>query len=102
MPDVLLDLARGLGGNIAAAVPYKTYDEMLRAAFVPLRKRPGSITGADDDDDFWGKVQDQGGWWNVPASGFLRQVTDRPDVCLYGRAGRLDEPSVRGCEAPAR
>ena len=40
MPDVLLDLAHGLGGNIASAVPYKTYDEMLRAAFVPLRKRP--------------------------------------------------------------
>jgi menaquinone reductase, molybdopterin-binding-like subunit len=68
MPDVLLHLASGLGGSIAAAVPYKTYDEMLRAAFVPLRKRPGSITGADDDDDFWDKVQDQGGWWNVSAS----------------------------------
>ena len=68
MPDVLLDLAHGLGGNIAAALPYKTYDEMLRAAFVPLRKRPGSITGVDDDDDFWDKVQDQGGWWNVSAT----------------------------------
>ena len=68
MPDVLLDLARGLGGNIAAALPWKTYDEMLRAAFVPLRKHAGSITGADDDDDFWDKVQEQGGWWSVSAS----------------------------------
>ena len=68
MPDVLLDLAHGLGGAIASALPYKTFDEMLRAAFVPLRKRPGSITGADDDDDFWDKVQSAGGWWGVSPS----------------------------------
>jgi anaerobic selenocysteine-containing dehydrogenase len=84
MPDVILDLARALGGNIATAVPYKTYDAMLQAAFVPLRKRPnGSVTGVDNDDDFWDKVQDQGGWWTVPPSG---QVT-RPAPLAGAPAG---------------
>jgi menaquinone reductase, molybdopterin-binding-like subunit len=69
MPEVLLNLALGLGGLVAAALPYKTFDEMLRAAFAPLRKRPGgSITGADDDDDFWDKVQEAGGWWSAADS----------------------------------
>jgi len=70
MPDVLLDLGHGLGGSVASALPWKTFDEMLRAAYVPLRKHGGSISGtdADNDDDFWDKAQQQGGWWSVSAS----------------------------------
>jgi menaquinone reductase, molybdopterin-binding-like subunit len=62
MPDVLLGLAHQLGGN---ALPWPTYDAMLRAAFVPLRTRGGSID-AKTDDDFWDAAQTQGGWWSVP------------------------------------
>jgi anaerobic selenocysteine-containing dehydrogenase len=98
MPDVLLDLARGLGGNIAAAVPYKTYDEMLRAAFVPLRKHAGSITGADDDDDFWDKVQDQGGWWNVSES--VQAVRPAPPSAVPASApAKLADPQFDGAAA---
>jgi anaerobic selenocysteine-containing dehydrogenase len=70
MPDVVLDLSKQLGGNMAAALPWKSYEEMLRAAFLPLRKLPGSPGPADakDDDEFWSKVQQQGGWWSVPSS----------------------------------
>ena len=39
MPDVLLGLAHQLGGDVAKALPWPTYDAMLRAAFVPLRTR---------------------------------------------------------------
>ena len=67
MPDVILDLGHQLGGSVAAALPWKTYDEMLQAAFLPLRKHPGSID-AKDDDEFWSKVQQQGGWWSVPTA----------------------------------
>jgi anaerobic selenocysteine-containing dehydrogenase len=98
MPDVLLDLARGLGGNIAAAVPYKAYDEMLRAAFVPLRKHAGSITGADDDDDFWDKVQDQGGWWNVSES--VQAVRPAPPSAAPASApAKLADPQFDGAAA---
>ena len=46
MPDVLLDVAQRLGGPVAAALPWKTYDAMLRAAYVPLRQHTGEKTRA--------------------------------------------------------
>jgi menaquinone reductase, molybdopterin-binding-like subunit len=67
MPDVLLGLAHQLGGDVAKALPFATYDAMLRAAFVPLRTRGGSID-AKTDDDFWDAAQSQGGWWSVPSA----------------------------------
>jgi menaquinone reductase, molybdopterin-binding-like subunit len=65
MPDVMLGLAHQLGGDVAKALPWTTYDAMLRAAFVPLRTRGGSID-AKTDDDFWDAAQTQGGWWSSP------------------------------------
>src|SRR5437588_9816977 len=38
MPDVLLDVAQKLGGPVAAALHWKSYDAMLRAAYMPLRQ----------------------------------------------------------------
>jgi menaquinone reductase, molybdopterin-binding-like subunit len=67
MPDVLLGLAHQLGGDVAKALPFATYDAMLRAAFVPLRTRGGSID-AKTDDDFWDAAQTQGGWWSLPSA----------------------------------
>jgi menaquinone reductase, molybdopterin-binding-like subunit len=63
MPDVLLGLAHQLGGDLPQALPFATYDAMLRAAFVSLRTRGGSID-AKTDDDFWDAAQTQGGWWS--------------------------------------
>jgi anaerobic selenocysteine-containing dehydrogenase len=67
MPDVLLGLAHQLGGDVAKALSFATYDAMLRAAFVPLRARGGSID-AKTDDDFWDAAQTQGGWWSAPSA----------------------------------
>ena len=67
MPDVLLGLAHQLGGDVAKALPWPTFDAMLRAAYVPLRTRGGSID-AKTDDDFWDAMQTQGGWWGVPTA----------------------------------
>lgn len=63
-PDVLLDLAHRLGGLSAKTLPWKTYEEMLQAAYSPLRRLPGSVNAATDDD-FWSKVQELGGWWSA-------------------------------------
>jgi menaquinone reductase, molybdopterin-binding-like subunit len=67
MPDVLLGLAHQLGGDVAKALPFPTYDAMLRDAFVPFRTRTGSID-AKTDDDFWDAAQTQGGWWGTAPS----------------------------------
>jgi menaquinone reductase, molybdopterin-binding-like subunit len=64
MPDVLLDVAQRIGGPIAAALPWKSYDAMLRAAYVPLRQHSGSAA-AESEDDFWTKIITQGGWWST-------------------------------------
>lgn len=62
-PDVLLDLAHRLGGPPARTLPWKTYEEMLAAAYTPLRHSPGSVTAAAEDE-FWTKMKLQGGWWS--------------------------------------
>ena len=64
MPDVLLDLAQQLGGNVAKALPWKTYDEALQAAFTNLYNEKGKQS-AKDADEFWSKAQTQGGWWSA-------------------------------------
>lgn len=62
MPDVLLDLAHQLGGNMATALPWKTYDEAIQADFAALYKAKGSKE-TKTADDFWSNAQQQGGWW---------------------------------------
>ncbi|HKV05043.1 MAG TPA: molybdopterin-dependent oxidoreductase [Candidatus Acidoferrales bacterium] len=64
MPDVLLDVAHQIGGDLAKALPWKTYDEALQAAFTTLYKEKGTKT-AKDADGFWQKVREQGGWWGA-------------------------------------
>jgi anaerobic selenocysteine-containing dehydrogenase len=64
MPDVLLDLAHRLGGRTSQSLPWKSYEEMLQATLTSLFRRPGSIS-AKNSDEFWEKVQEQGGWWSA-------------------------------------
>ncbi len=71
MPDVLLAVAQQLGGSVAKALPWKTYQDMLQAAFDSLRNHPGSVS-AKDADDFWSQVQANGGWWGAGSSSATR------------------------------
>ncbi|HET7099657.1 MAG TPA: molybdopterin dinucleotide binding domain-containing protein, partial [Terriglobia bacterium] len=64
MPDVLLEVAHQLGGGMAKALPWNSYQEMLQAAFNPLRSHAGSVS-EKSADDFWSEVQEKGGWWGA-------------------------------------
>jgi menaquinone reductase, molybdopterin-binding-like subunit len=64
MPDVLLEIAQQLGGEMAKGLPWKTYDEVVKASFTELYKEKGSKS-AKDADEFWSKAQTQGGWWST-------------------------------------
>jgi menaquinone reductase, molybdopterin-binding-like subunit len=91
MPDVLLGVAHQLGGELAQALPFATYDAMLRAAFVPLRTRGGSID-AKTDDDFWDAAQTQGGWW----SGSSAAAPSSPLVAPQHAPMAMAEPQFAG------
>ena len=78
MPDVLLDLADRLGGRASQALPWKSYEEMLRATLAPLAHYPGSIK-AKDGDEFWNKIQEQGGWWSSERSSAAKAGTSSVD-----------------------
>ena len=56
MPDVLLEVAHRLGGQLGEGLPWATFEEMLRSAAAQL-------TGAVDTNDYWKKTLQQGGWW---------------------------------------
>ncbi len=65
MPDVLLDVAQQLGGDAARALPWKSYEDVLKASVVQgYKKGPGFSIVADTADDFWSKAVAAGGWWS--------------------------------------
>ena len=65
MPDVLLTVAQQTGGDAAKALPWKTYQDALKASFAQYQTaKGGSVTGTSADD-FWTKVQAAGGWWST-------------------------------------
>ena len=90
MPDVLLDLAHRLGGRTSQALPWKSYEEMLQAAITPLSHHPGSVS-AKGDDEFWKKVQEQGGWWSAD-SNLAPKVKTQTE---FRRSGQKPGPAVR-------
>jgi len=59
-PDVLLEIAQQLGGSVSEALPWKSYEEALRARFENLRK---NLNSSQSPEDFWKNAQEQGGWW---------------------------------------
>jgi anaerobic selenocysteine-containing dehydrogenase len=77
MPDVLLEFAQRLGGPLATALPRKSYEEMLRAAYTPLRQHSGSAA-PQSEDDFWTKITAQGGWWGSSAPAKTEKTSAAP------------------------
>ncbi len=88
--DVMLALARGLGGNVAAALPFAGYEEYLRHRIKAVyAAQSGAVFGSKleetwdrlmersgwwaptyaNADELWQQVQSQGGWWE-PAYSF--------------------------------
>ncbi len=95
MPDVLLDVAHQLGGNMSMALPWKTFEEMLREAFENLKEHSGSPATSESPaaDDFWKKVKEQGGWWSVGAKNAPAQA-----AVMSHPPAQLAEPQFDGPE----
>ncbi len=63
--DVLIEIARKIGGSVAASFPWKDMKEVLMDSFQGVfRARRGSIHG-EDFKDFWKQLIEAGGWWDT-------------------------------------
>jgi anaerobic selenocysteine-containing dehydrogenase len=89
MPDVLIEVAQQLGGDVAKAFPWKTYEEALKAAFSGLQKEKGSIESTDADD-FWKKAQAQGGWWSAEAKPLAPSASVKPAPVVKNIVAEFD------------
>jgi anaerobic selenocysteine-containing dehydrogenase len=64
-PDVLLQTAKAIGGEVGAALPWETFDALLKDAYRGLHQASGST---DDFDTFWEELLTKGVWWPSRAS----------------------------------
>lgn len=63
MPDVLLEMANKLGGRVTQALPWRSFEEMLKASYgKQLSLEPCHPTGGVEK--FWQNVVERGGWWD--------------------------------------
>ncbi|MGB7575008.1 MAG: molybdopterin-dependent oxidoreductase [Thermodesulfobacteriota bacterium] len=62
--DVIIEIAKGLGGTVAKSFPWKNFQEAMKyAAKGVFASRRGSIR-AKDFDEFWKALIERGGWWD--------------------------------------
>ena len=63
--DVLIETAKALGGNAAAALPFENMAAAVKESFRSVHAQIGA--GADADfEAFFKKVTAAGGWWSAP------------------------------------
>ena len=67
--DVILTLAEALGGNVAAALPWRSMHDVLRENAWKLQDGDrGSLRGGSREE-FWQAVLQRGGWWDLSNKG---------------------------------
>jgi anaerobic selenocysteine-containing dehydrogenase len=95
--DVLLNVARSLGGLVAEALPWKDSVNLIQDHFRPLHALKRGSVVADQFKDFWAKARLEGGWWDTEAtrssndrnlSFKFRFLNTRPDLKTPSFAGQ--------------
>lgn len=66
--DVLLAAVQAIGGDLAAALPYKDEVEFLQQSVLNLVTEKGGYFSAPEINTFWAQWQQFGGWWPAEAS----------------------------------
>lgn len=91
-PDVLIQLAKALGGSVAAAFPWESFSDVLKAVSQGLfAARRGSIV-AEDFDAFWDQLVTKGGWWDETVS--ARTTFETPSGKFDFVIGRSNVPEL--------
>ncbi|MFQ5843509.1 MAG: molybdopterin-dependent oxidoreductase [Planctomycetota bacterium] len=104
--DVLLQVGRGLGGTVAAALPWKSYRELMEHRLGGIASVEGGSVQGSSEKSFLRKVERAGGWWDprerfAPWNEVFRTASGRFELYSQGIRKRLDELGVaaRGDEA---
>jgi anaerobic selenocysteine-containing dehydrogenase len=64
--DILIEIAKGLGGSVSKSFPWKNFEDSLKEAIKGVfASKRGSIQ-AGDFDEFWNALIEHGGWWDPP------------------------------------
>ncbi len=61
--DVLLEVARALGGHVAAALPHSTFEEYLRAQAAHIFAAQAGYTFTTSLEEAWNGMLERSGWW---------------------------------------
>jgi anaerobic selenocysteine-containing dehydrogenase len=64
--DVLIDIAKGLGGTISKSFPWKGFQEALKEAIRGVFQANRGSIKTRDFDEFWKALVERGGWWDPP------------------------------------
>ncbi len=64
MPDVLLQVAPRLGDDMAAAMPWESYEAALQAAWSGLHDAQRGSIVETSASRFWRSALEAGGWWD--------------------------------------
>lgn len=74
--EVLLELARALGGEVAAALPQKTFEEFLRGQVAELFAAQAGYTFTASLEETWNRMSERSGWW-VPTYSTAEQLWEQ-------------------------
>lgn len=92
--DVLIQIARRLGGAVAQQLPWESFQQVLEEAVGELQAlNQGSVTAADPEE-MWQRMLQLGGWWNEAA----QRPTVSPNAQAIAGALRFEAPVFEGDE----
>jgi anaerobic selenocysteine-containing dehydrogenase len=62
--DVLIQMAKGIGGSVERSFPWKDFQQVLKDAIKGVFASKRGSVKAEDFDEFWGSLIERGGWWD--------------------------------------
>jgi len=64
--DVLIDIAKALGGTVGKSFPWKDFQEAMKEAIRGIFASKRGSVKAENFDEFWKALIERGGWWDPP------------------------------------
>ena len=63
--DVLIEIAKGIGGTVGKSFPWKNFQEALKETIKGVFSSKRGSINTKDFDEFWQELIERGGWWDA-------------------------------------